>query len=94
MKKPHRDEPSSFTKETNVQFLTRMMECADCGPMMQLFITQAMITYTEHCLTNEEALKKSMENGWINPESWMVAARELKKELDLRMPPPKASTKG
>ena len=69
--------------EHNTDFIVRMMDRSNCGPMMQLFIMQAVAFYTKE--TTERFLNDpnymDSHSGFIHPQAWHECAKELHKEL-------------
>lgn len=72
-------------RETNVEFLTRLMEESRSGPIAQLVIITAIEHYLDAVLADVEAFKKDMAgNPIISPEGWVRACTELKAEFTIR----------
>jgi|TARA_Y100000296_G_scaffold80796_1_gene106851 hypothetical protein len=68
--------------ETNVEFITRVMEFANTGPLAQMFLIDAIGKWSKHIVDDRENVIKEMENGFVNGEAWVAAAEEWKCELD------------
>lgn len=84
----------SNTKQTNSEFLTELMEYSQSGAMMQMVIMQALVTYTDNMIADEQAFLKQMENHpMISGPGWMRAVKELHTALEKRMPSPKKASK-
>lgn len=69
-------------RETNIQALTRIMEFARSGPLMQVFILDQLGKSCDYLIKNEEKVRVALEGSMVHPDSWMACAKELKQELD------------
>ena len=65
--------------ETNEQFVARVMEFPKSGPIMQIFIVEALRKYAEACATADAA---KMDTGPISGHAWKRCAIELRDELN------------
>lgn len=65
--------------ETNVEFVTRLMEWSKHGPLAQVFVITAIEKYAETV-----ADSPPIEHGLINGELWKAIAQEFKTELDAK----------
>ena len=69
------------TRETNTEFVTRIMECSVSGAMMQLVVLQALGYYADTVLSDPEAIRASMKDSFIHPDAWIRCCEELQAEL-------------
>jgi hypothetical protein len=69
---------------TNAETLEHLMNWAKSGPIVQLFIMDALGKYADRVgqLTDEQAIEQIGDNGFISPIAWRNAAREIKTTLD------------
>jgi hypothetical protein len=69
---------------TNDETLSHLMNFAKSGPIVQLFIMDALAKMANRvaALTDEEAEQQLGSNGFINPIAWRNGAREVKQTLD------------
>lgn len=65
-------------RETNVEFVTRVMEFSKSGPLAQLFIVESIRRYAEAC---SKAEPKNMDVGFITGAQWKRAAEEIHAEV-------------
>lgn len=65
--------------ETNEQFVARVMEFAKSGPIMQIFIVEALRKYAEACAVADAA---KMDTGPISGHAWKRCAIELRDEIN------------
>lgn len=82
-------------RENNTEFVTRLMDYAQSGPLMQMFIIQALSTFAELVIESAEDgdLHKEMaDNSFISPEAWLACAKELRCEMEQRINSPSQST--
>lgn len=64
--------------ETNVQFITRVMEHSRCGALMQAFIIEAVSKYATACAQKPAS---TFDSNLLNGEAWLACAKELEAEL-------------
>ncbi len=72
--------------ETNVEFITRVMEYSDCGPVMQALVVH-LLCQSAKTLANTplaEIQKAFGPNYLISPDAWHEAARELHSQLSAK----------
>lgn len=71
-------------RETNTEFVTRMMEFSKHGALMQIFIIDALQKRVERILSiSDNDLERIFNNNpMISWEAWKSCAEELKSELD------------
>lgn len=74
----------SDLKETNIEFVQRLMNFSQNGAMMQLFVIQALDTFAKIVLEEEDKVRSTMKDSIINPEAWIRCARELKGAIDAK----------
>ena len=65
--------------ETNADFVARLMEFPRSGPLMQVFIVEALRRYAEQC---EGASVETMHLGPISGAHWKRCAIELRDEIN------------
>jgi hypothetical protein len=70
--------------EDNSAFVTRLMDFARCGPIMQAFIIDAIGNRSKVIIKHQERVREEMKNGVIHPEAWIAAAKEIQDELAKR----------
>jgi hypothetical protein len=68
---------------TNDETLSHLMNFAKSGPVVQLFIMDALAKHADvvAALTDEQAVEKIGQNGFIHPLAWRDAAKEIKATL-------------
>jgi hypothetical protein len=71
-------------RETNVEFLTRVMEFAKSGPLMQGFIMDALLKGAERVTSNEAEVLKLLKDSFVSGPAWIACARELRDEINAR----------
>jgi hypothetical protein len=69
-------------RETNVEFVTRLMERSKSGPLAQLFIVEAVRKYAEAC---SKAEPKQMDVGFITGAQWKRTAEEIHAEMETHL---------
>ena len=65
--------------DTNVDFVTHIMEHSDYGALKQAFIISALDVYSRMCIRDLDECK--VAEGFISPDAWQGIAREVNKEL-------------
>ena len=73
-----------MNKQTNVEFVTEVMEYSKYGPLMQAFVIDCMLKWSSHIITNETEVLLQMKNGLVHAESWIGCAKELKQKIEDR----------
>ncbi len=68
-------------RETNIEFITRLMDFSNQGALMQMFILQAVIYYSQKV---EETDVSVFENTLVNGEAWKRCATECLREIEER----------
>jgi len=76
--------------KTNTEFVFHMMEFSKSGPMMQLFIMDAIMKASNNVAEMPiEELRRQFEfsgaANFINPDAWHAAATELDNEIKKRI---------
>ena len=64
-------------QETNIQFITRLMDRAKSGPLMQAFIIEAINQYA----SDQAAAPAWGENAFLSQDAWKACASECLVEL-------------
>jgi hypothetical protein len=65
-------------RETNVEFVARIMEFSKSGPLAQLFVVEAIRRYAESCSKADPA---RMDVGFITGQQWKRTAEEIHAEV-------------
>ncbi len=68
---PCPDEP-----QTNVEFLTDVMEWSPAGPLMQAFVIEAIAKYAEQVQHMPQDQRDQMDNSFISYAGWRKCADE------------------
>ena len=71
-------KPAEGTRESNAELVARVMEFPKSGPLMQVFIVEALRRYADECAA---ASPDKMNFGPINGHAWKRCAVELQFEL-------------
>ena len=61
---------------TNTEFISRLMDFSKSGPLMQLFIIEAVRKHSERVVNNADKVREQMEGGFVSPDAWIAAAQE------------------
>lgn len=71
------------TYQTNVQFVTELMEFSNYGALAQLFVLQALSEFS-HAVVNAEP--ESFENSahFISTQAWQGVAKEIAEKIEQR----------
>ena len=77
----------SNVRQTNIEFLTDLMDFAKTGPMVQLFVLDAVGKHARRIVENEAEVLESMKDSFVRGESWVAAAKEIKEAFDARENP-------
>lgn len=72
-------EPEHNRRETNIEFLTRIMEFSPNGAMTQMFVMDAVIKQAQ--LVADADLSSWPENHIISGPAWQSTARNILTEL-------------
>lgn len=72
--------------ETNVEFVSRMMEFSDYGALAQLFVLDALDKWSKMVAETpiEEVRRQFGSDSLINPDSWCGVAAEIQRKLKER----------
>lgn len=63
--------------DTNIDRIKHIMEFSKHGPLMQLFVIDALTKFSSHIINNESNVIKQMEDSFISGEAWVSCAKEL-----------------
>ena len=74
--------PKHKEPETNVEFVTRMMEFSNYGPLAQLFILEAIRNWSE-LVAKADPVK--VDSPMISGQAWIGVAREIKEKMEARL---------
>ena len=69
--------PDEIARESNVEFVTRLMESSP----MQLVVIEALTKYTGKVIANEAAVLESFAGSMIDGPAWVAACRKMADEL-------------
>ena len=70
-------------RQTNVEFVTELMEFSRFGAMAQLFVMQALDEFSHAvAVAPPETFRDTAH--FINPELWQGVAREITQKIDQR----------
>jgi hypothetical protein len=75
---PRKKQAAEGGRETNVEFVTRLMERSKSGPLAQLFVVEAVRKYAEAC---SKAEPKQMDVGFITGQQWKRTAEEIHEQM-------------
>ena len=67
--------------QTNVEFVTNMMEFSRFGALAQVFIIQAIDQYSKRVA---EADPATIDGGFISGQAWVGVAKEIQQKLEAR----------
>ena len=76
------EEGELVNRETNTEFVTRLMEYAKTGPLMQAVIITGLQYYASHVVAQPAS---KFDSAFLNEQAWVDCAAELKRELEERM---------
>ncbi|HZO54919.1 MAG TPA: hypothetical protein VFB63_19585 [Bryobacteraceae bacterium] len=65
-------------RETNADFVARVMEFSKSGPLAQLFVIESIRRYAEACA---DAPPEKMQTGFISGAQWKRCAQEIHAEV-------------
>ncbi len=78
-RRAHEREKDRTLRETNIEFVKRVMEFGcPTGMMIQAFVVEALTQYSKEVLASTE----EWDNGLIDHTVWRKTAQFLKTELD------------
>lgn len=69
-------------RETNTEFVTRLMEYAKTGPLMQAVIITGLQYYASQVVAQPAS---KFDSAFLNGQAWVDCAAELKRELEERL---------
>ena len=70
-----------MTRTTNVEFITELMEFSRNGPIVQVFILQALEIYAKTVIERQEEVRG---DGFISRQLWVACAEEIVKKIEER----------
>jgi hypothetical protein len=76
-----------MTKQNNTEFLVDVMEFSKSGPLMQIFVIEALRYYSELVSKTEATETEKDSVSLINPKAWRETAKELHKLLTEKYEP-------
>ncbi len=71
---PHRPQ-------TNVDFVTRLMEFSNYGPLAQLFVLEALRNWSDLVAKADPA---KVDSAMISGHAWVGVAKEIKAKIEKR----------
>ena len=74
-----RKKPTTEGRESNAELVARLMDFPKSGPIMQVFIIEALRRYAAEC---EGASAEKMNLGPISGHAWKRCAIELRDEIE------------
>ena len=79
---PYDEGDVPVNRETNTEFVTRLMEYAKTGPLMQAVIITGLQYYASQVVAQPAS---KFDSAFLNGQAWVNCAVELKRELEERM---------
>lgn len=70
-----------MTRTTNVEFVTELMEFSNNGPLIQVFVLQALDVYAKTVIERQDELS---DNGLISRKVWVACAEEVRTKIKER----------
>lgn len=71
---------------TNVEFLADLMEHSLHGPLVQLFVMDALAKYSKMVAGKTvEELEKGEKWTWMHPQAWIDVAKEVSDKMEKRL---------
>ena len=70
-----------MARTTNTEFITDLMEFSRNGPMIQVFVLQALEIYAKTVIERQDEID---ENGFISRRLWVSCAEEVKAKIEER----------
>ncbi len=75
--------------ETNIEFITRLMNYSPAGALGQLFILDAIAKQAKRVAEADPVeLDKAWEGGFISSSGWQAAAKHIHREMEKRLGAP------
>lgn len=73
-------------KPTNVEFIIDLMEISNNGPMIQVYVLEALRLYSDSVVQNQNQNQDQIpEDGFISRRLWVSCAEEVLKKLEARI---------
>jgi hypothetical protein len=70
-------------RQTNVEFITELMEFSNHGAMAQLFIMDALKKVANHVASIPlEELRKEFDGSMVSADAWHGVAKEISQKFD------------
>lgn len=70
-----------MSRETNVEFVTRLMEFSPTGALSQAFIIEAIGRYADECVKHADEVVASVDKqGFISGKAWLRTAEFIAAE--------------
>ena len=71
-------------KQTNIEFLTEIMEFSNNGVLMQMLVMEGINKYIDFIIENQEDVRTSISPLWdiIDKEDWIRTAKEFRNKYD------------
>jgi len=69
-----------MTRKTNIERVTEFMEFG--SPLNQVFVMEALRSYSEKVIAQQNELRTKMKNGFVEPEAWIQCASQWQKHLE------------
>jgi len=73
-----------MNRQTNIEFISHIMDYSKSGAMMQLFIMHAIEAQSDRVVADRKKVIENMKDGFISGEAWVECAKELQDLLDDR----------
>ena len=70
-----------MARETNIEFVTRLMSFSKSGAFAQAFVMTALEKYSSSILRNREGVLAQMAGDLVSGEAWIQCAEEIHQEL-------------
>lgn len=71
--------PRSTKAQSNVEFVTDIMEFSNYGALSQMFVIEALRNWSERVAAADPT---KMETGFISGAAWVGVAKEIKAKLE------------
>lgn len=68
-------------KSTNVEFIVELMEFSNNGPLIQVYVLEALRLYSDSVVQNQDQIP---EEGFISRKLWVSCAEEVLAKLKER----------
>lgn len=70
-----------MSRPTNVEFITELMEFPQSGPLMQVFVIEALRLYSDSVVQRQDEIP---EDSIISRRAWVACAEEVLAKLKER----------